>query len=202
MTTLGNSQSMRTPSGLKVAPMSYVKLEEVAEGIRPMLPMVQGHGRRPWTIDAWRVLEKTLPKAGFNYHVAEIEDLAECAAFTIPEQKLVVLRKDVYNGLFEDDVFSRSTVVHELSHIVLEHAVTLHRNAPKGAHGFHEDSEWQAKALTAAIMMPVEACKAAYSAPELAQVCGTSTQAATYRLNKLAERGIIDPDRNKGTLFG
>jgi hypothetical protein len=202
MTTLGNAQSMRTPTGLKVAPMSYSKLEEIAGGVRPMLPAVVGHGRQPWTIDAWRILEKTLPNAGFSYHVAENQDLEECAGFTIPEQKLVVLRQDVYDGLFLEDVFSRSTVVHELSHIVLNHAVTLHRNAPAGQHGFHEDSEWQAKALTAAIMMPIEACKAAHSASELARMCGTSIQAATYRLNKLGNRGIIDPNRYMGTLFG
>jgi IrrE N-terminal-like domain len=202
MTTLGNSQSMRTPSGLKVAPMSYDKLEQVAEGIRPMLPIIKGHGRNPWTIDAWRVLEKTLTSAGFNYHCEEKEQLQECAAFTIPDQKLVVLRQDVYDGLFFGDVFSRSTVVHELAHIVLNHAVTLNRSAPTSQHSFCEDSEWQAKALTAAIMMPIEACRAAHSADELAKICGTSTQAARYRLDKLTERGVIDPDRYKGTLFG
>ncbi len=192
MTTLGTADKARTPSGMKVAPMSYKKLEDVAEGVRLLLPKIVGGGGGDYKIDAWRVLEQTLPRAKFNYHVADDDELKECAAFTIPERRLVVLRRDVYDGVFDDNVFSRSTVIHELSHIVLNHSVTLHRGAVLGKHQFCEDSEWQAKALTAAIMMPVDACKIAHSARELAETCGTSIKAAGYRIEKLTERGLID----------
>lgn len=201
MTTLGTAQRARTPSGMKVAPMSYIKLEEVADGLRPLLPKAAGYGGGAWKLDAWRVLEQTLPRAQFNHYVAEIDELDECAAFTVPEQKLVVLRRDVYDGLFVDDVFSRSTVIHELTHIVLNHAVTLHRGAVLGQHQFCEDSEWQAKALTAAVMMPIEACRAAHSAHELARMCGTSVQAAGYRIEKLEARGELDSQRFNDGLF-
>lgn len=198
MTTLGTALGSRTPSGMKVAPMSYRKLEQVAAGIHPLLPKIPG---TPWTIDAWRVLEQTLPQAKFEYYIANVEDLKDCAAFTVPELRQVVLRQDVYDGLFSDDVFSRSTVVHELSHIVLNHAVTLHRGAVLGRHQFCEDSEWQAKALTAAITMPIEACRAAKSAGELARLCGTSLQAAGYRIDKLIERRVLDKNQFNCDLF-
>ena len=146
-------------------------------------------------------VQQTLLRAKFNYYVAEVSDLDECAAFTVPENKLVVLRQDVYDGLFEDEVFSRSTVIHELSHIVLNHAVTLHRGAILGQHEFYEDSEWQAKALTAAVMMPIEACRAAHSVDELSRLCGTSIQAANYRIESLTKRGLVDAERHRGTLF-
>ena len=68
-----------------------------------------------------------------------------------------------------------------------------HRGAVLGEHRFCEDSEWQAKALTAALMMPASLCQEARSAHELAQLCGTSTQAARYRLSKLVERKVIAP---------
>ena len=152
---LGNESTSRTPSGYKVAPMSYAKLEDVAERLRPLLPLVAGSGGN--RIDAWRTLEITLRKAGYEYRSEEIASLDDCAAFTIPERRLIVLREDVYDGVTEENVFSRSTVIHELSHIVLEHAVTLQRG-PIGQHRFFEDSEWQAKALTAAVMMPLAAC--------------------------------------------
>lgn len=167
MTTLGTAKKARTPSGMKVAPMSYAKLEEVADGVWDLLPKCTGVKGDAWKIDAGRLLEGTLSQAGFGYHVASVEELDECAAFAIPERKLVVLREDVYDGLYAESVFSRSTVVHEFSHIVLNHAVTLHRGAPKGKHQFFEDSEWQAKALTAAITMPVSACRKAQTLHEL-----------------------------------
>ncbi len=193
MTILGDAQNGRTPKGLKVAPTSYAELEEVAKELQYLLPKVKGYGGGRWMVDAWRVLEQTLHKAGFRHHIASKDELVECAAFTVPEEKLIVLRSDVYEGLFENNPFSRSTVIHELSHIVLNHAVTLHRGAVLGQHKFFEDSEWQAKALTAAIMMPIEACLAASSSFELSEITGTSLQAAIYRLDKLVERGILPP---------
>lgn len=201
MTTLGTAQHARTPSGMKVAPMSYAKLEAVAENLRTLLPKVQGSGGSKWKIDAWRVLEQTLPQAKFNYCVAGISELDDCAAFCVPENKLVVIREDVYEGLFVDEAFSRSTVIHELAHIVLNHAVTLHRGAVLGKHQFYEDSEWQAKALTAAIMMPVAACKAANSVHELSYLCGTSMPASKYRIDALVKQSKLDGQHNKGSLF-
>jgi hypothetical protein len=201
MTTLGTESHSRTPTGMKVAPMSYDKLEMVAGNLRKYLPTCKGQGGGKWMIDAWRVLEQTLPQAKYHYMVAERSELNECAAFTVPDNGLVVLREDVYDGLFAENPFSRSTVIHELSHIVLKHAATLHRGAVLGEHKFFEDSEWQAKALTAAIMMPIDACKAAHSEEELARMCGTSVQASGFRLERLTGKGILDPNRHAGGLF-
>lgn len=195
MTTLGNGQGSHTPSGMKVAPTSYAKLEIAANQLRPQLPRVKGGEYTKYKLDGWRILEQSLPKAGYEPSIAEVDDLKECAAFTIPERGLVVIRRDVYDGLFEDSPFSLSTVVHELSHIALGHAITLHRGAVLGQHRFCEDSEWQAKALTAAIMMPLEACQAARSSRELAAMCGTSEQAASYRLQRLIKIKAIPESR-------
>lgn len=192
MTTLGTASRSRSPTGLRVAAKSYKQLEEVAEGIRPLLPTVAGD---PFKIDAARVLEETLPRAGFQYYIEKNEVLKECAGFSWPEHQLVVLRQDVYDGLYEGNVFSRSTVIHELSHIVLDHATTLYRGAPVGRHRFFEDSEWQANSLTAAIMMPIEACDAADSIADLGSMCGTSMPASTYRIQRLVEHRILDGKR-------
>jgi len=175
-----------------VAPTSYAKLEQAAGELWPLLPK---QAASSYIIDAQRLLERTLPQAGFEPHVAEIKELEDCAGFAIPEQGLVVLRHDVYEGLFKDSVFSRSTVVHELAHIALAHHVTLHRGATLGQHRFFEDSEWQANAMMAALMMPLEACNKARNAHELAEMCGTSVEAARYRLQRLEEKEIIPKRR-------
>lgn len=184
MTTLGNSHRSRTPSGMKVAPTSYSKLEMAADSLRPLLPTERGS---QYTVSGWRVLEQTLVKAGFLVRVEEVASLDDCAAFTIPSQNLVVIRQDVYDGLHAGSVFSRSTVIHELAHIVLKHDVTLHRGFTHGQHRFFEDSEWQAKALTAAVMMPLSLCKSVRGAAELAELCGTSVESASYRLDRLSK---------------
>lgn len=188
MTPIGQEAQPRTPTGYKVAPQSYASLEKAAQDLHPLLPKEAGS---LFIIDGWRLLEQTLAKAGYNPHVMEDEELDDCAAFTIPSEGLVVLRKSVYEGLFRGSVFSRSTVVHELAHIVLRHDVTMHRGALLGAHRFFEDSEWQAKAMTAAVMMPIDACKKAMTAANLAELCGTSIESAGYRLERLQKAGML-----------
>ncbi|TBV97763.1 ImmA/IrrE family metallo-endopeptidase [Azotobacter chroococcum] len=175
-----------------MSPHSYASLEEVATGIRDALPLRAGER---YSLDCARILEQTLPNAGFKYKIVEVDDLDECAAFTIPEKGLVVIREDIYDMLYNGHVFGRSTVVHEMGHIVLKHAVTLHRGAKLGQHRFCEDSEWQAKAITAALMMPVEACVEAGTPEELARMCGTSVQSATFRLDNLRKYGKISGQR-------
>lgn len=188
MTTLYKNGQLGTPSGLKVAPQRYSSLEQIATDLQKILPIVRGERYR---LDCWRVLEKTLQTAGLQLKVVEPGDLDECAAFTIPEISIVVFREDIYDMALNEHVFGRSTVIHETSHIVLKHAVTLHRGARLGEHRFYEDSEWQAKALTAATMMPLDACRIARSAEDLADICGTSIQAASYRLERLMKDGLI-----------
>lgn len=189
---LGTSTQSRTPQGMKVAPQSYKSLEAAADQLRPLLPFEQARSGPSRRIDGWRLLEQTLPRVKYNYHYEGIDTLKDCAAFTIPDRELVVLREDVYEGLFTGNVFSRSTVVHELAHIVLEHHVTLHRGATLGKHQFFEDSEWQAKAMTAAVMMPLDACRGVSCAEDLAEMCGTSVQSARYRLERLQKDGLIE----------
>jgi Zn-dependent peptidase ImmA (M78 family) len=64
-----------------------------------------------------------------------------------------------------------------------------------GEHQFFEDSEWQANAMAAALLMPIEACRKSKNATQLAKMCGTSAQAAQYRLERLIKRGIL-PSNN------
>ncbi|MFN3988192.1 MAG: ImmA/IrrE family metallo-endopeptidase [Rhodocyclaceae bacterium] len=189
MTTLFSNGEVRTPTGFKVAPQSYVTLEKMAEELRPLLPLLPG---QQYKIDCCKVLENTLDRAGYQLKVEDVSTLEDCAAFTIPDMGLVVFREDIYDMLCAGHVFGRSTVIHETAHIVLRHAVTLHRGAPLGQHKFCEDSEWQAKALTAAVMMPIDACRHAGSAQALADMCGTSLQAAVYRLDRLMRAGLIE----------
>lgn len=190
MTTLMRAGAPITPSGYRVSPTNYRELETIADGLRPMLPKVK---RDRFKIDCGRVLEGTLQRAGYVFRSVDVEAMIDCAAFTVPEHNLIVFREDIYDLVLKDHVYGRSTVIHEMSHIVLNHAATLRRGSPRGAHRHFEDSEWQAKALTAAIMMPLEACRQATSASELGRICGTSHQAASYRLDRLVQAKIINP---------
>lgn len=179
------------PIGFKVAPTSKVKLRNVSQGVCSLLRSL-GCYKNDHFIDAVFLLENVLQKAGYNYHIIEDADLPDTAAFTIPEKNLVVVRDSIYQGLFIDRPFSRYTIVHEFSHIVLGHAVTLHRGAQLGEHRFYEDSEWQANNLAAEILMPVDVVIALQGNPTMIMsACGVSEQAANLRLTNLRKEQLI-----------
>lgn len=153
-----------------------------------MLPKIKGER---YKLDCVKVLENLLAQAGYQLKIEERATMNDCAAFTIPDMNMIVFREDIYDLLHRGHVFGRSTVIHEMAHLVLRHSATLHRGAKLGEHGFFEDSEWQAKSLTAAIMMPIEACKISRSAGELATMCGTSASSASFRLERLTKDRLL-----------
>jgi hypothetical protein len=190
MTTLVTNGIFRSPTGMKVMPQSYLKLEAIASELRPSLPLVTGE---QFMLDCEAIFERTLPAAGYQYRVDEINEVGECAGYTIPDLRVVALRADVYEKLQQGNVYGRSTVVHEFSHIALRHHLTLYRGVAIDKHEFYEDSEWQAKATTAAIMMPLAAARDARSPVDFAEMCGTSVTAATFRIKTLVKQKLLTP---------
>jgi len=184
----------RTPKGYKVAGKNTFQLREIAE---QLIPLLQQQGcyntsKGPDFLDAEFLLENLLFRAKFQLHVVEKEKFPETCAFCIPEEKLIVLRKDIYDSLEYDDPFARYTVVHEFAHIYLNHSITLHRNAVLGQHQWYEDSEWQANNLAAELLMPVAVIKKLGGKPLLIQdACGVSSAATNYRINNLQRTNVI-----------
>ncbi|WP_082750731.1 ImmA/IrrE family metallo-endopeptidase [Burkholderia sp. MSMB0856] len=182
----------KRPSGYKVAPRNRVQLRAVADELRPMLVSEGCYKSDPYYLDASHLLENVLHRAQYTFHPDDSPELVETAAFAIPERKLIVIRADVYDKLSEGSAFSRYTVVHEFSHIVLDHAVTLHRGAVLGQHEWWEDSEWQANNLTAELLMPVAVVRALGGNSQLIQQrCGVSAPAAENRLKNLRNERLI-----------
>ena len=184
--------SVRRPIGYKVAPRRKAELRSIANRIRALPEIAKCYKNDGAYFDAIYLLEHVLPRAGYNLHVLEDDQLTETAAFAMPQHGLVVMKNSVYEGLFEDVPFSRYTVAHEFSHLVLDHAVTLHRNAVLGEHEWYEDSEWQANYLAAELMMPVDVIQRIGDRAVLIQSeCGVSSKSATIRLNNLRKENLI-----------
>ena len=184
--------SRMTPNGYKVAAKSRRQLRAIAEDVCQLLRELNCY-KGAHFLDVNRLLENTLPQAGFAYHIIDDHELSDAAAFTIPEKHLIVLRNSVYEKLACNDPFSRYTVIHEFSHIILNDSVTLHRDAILGRHRWYEDSEWQANNLAAEIMMPVSVIQEFAGLPLLImEACGVGAQAVTYRLNNLEREGVLN----------
>lgn len=188
------SMRIKRPIGYKVAGRNRVQLRAAA---CELLPFLRAQGcfntnNGPDYLDASFLLENILQRAGYSFHPDNSGELQETVAFAIPEQKLIVIREDVYDDLHRDDPFARYTVVHEFCHIYLEHAVTLHRGAQLGQHNWWEDSEWQANNMAAEILMPVDVVRRLEGKPLLIQAtCGVSSRAATFRIANLTKENLL-----------
>lgn len=190
MVVISNNTSPRNPCGYQVASKSRQQLRTIAQGLLPILKAEGCFDKSLYNLDVSHLLENVLHRANYPFHIDD--SLTETAAFTIPERRLIVLKKDVYDSLENGNPFARFTVVHEFSHIVLDHAVTLHRGAVLGKHTWIQDSEWQANNLAAELMMPIEAVKMLEgNAQKISLTCGTSLSAAQYRVRNLVNEKII-----------
>lgn len=190
--TNNDFEGQRKPRGYKVAPRNRKQLRVVASDCLALLQKEGCFKKGGSFLDTSHLLENLLFRADYQLHIVDERELTETAAFTIPEKGLLVIRSDVYDGLSEDDAFARYTVVHEFSHIVLNHAITLHRGEILGNHEWWEDSEWQANNLAAEILMPVEVIKELGAKPILIQAeCGVSSRAATNRIENLRKEGLL-----------
>lgn len=192
MVVIDEGGKPRRPMGYKVAPKNTSDLRALANDFSRLPALSACYENDGCFLNAITLLEHVLQSANFQPHVVENDVLPETAAFTIPEDGLIVLRQSVYDGLFTGDPFSRYTVVHEFSHIALQHTVTLHRGATLGNHDWWEDSEWQANNLAAEMLMPVQVVqKLGGRAMLIAAECGVSMSAATFRVTKLQKEGLL-----------
>ena len=102
-----STQQGQTPRGYKVAGLSAQKLRTTAETALPFLRAEGCFQRGEFFLDASHLLENVLHRAGYNYHIVDRDALTDTAAFTIPEEHLLVVRQDIYDGLDEDVELTR-----------------------------------------------------------------------------------------------
>lgn len=183
--------SAKKPIGYKVAGLSKTKIRSISDQLQKLPDVAGCYKQDGYFIDTLQLLENVLFKAEYYAHPVDDGTLTETAAFTV--SNLIVMQDSIYEGLFKNDPFSRYTIVHEFSHIVLNHSVTLHRGAMLGEHGWFEDSEWQANNLAAELMMPVATVKRLNcSAQAIMDRCGVSAKAAQFRLDNLQKERLIN----------
>ncbi|WP_119025608.1 ImmA/IrrE family metallo-endopeptidase [Acinetobacter soli] len=144
------------PRGVKVAPLSKQSIKQKALIIRDKifkLPINQ-------SIDLSRGLEHRLHELGVVLEVWEIADMPDVEALTNPDAMTIILREDTYDALCNKSdpkhYRARFTVAHEIGHLILHEGFALARGAVRHEH--YEDSEWQADAFAAELLMPSQAC--------------------------------------------
>lgn len=168
---------------IKVPPETRQTIREAASIVRLTLEKKQGCS--PLYLPIIEMLEFTLPKLDdeFNFEVLPESVMRGNHGLTIPDQKTIMLREDVYERALNGCGRDRMTAAHELGHYIL-HAnleVSLARSDEK-LRAF-EDSEWQANCFGGELLMPYtkKDLLIGKTPHEIADLCAASLEAATYQ---------------------
>lgn len=181
-----------TELSVRVAPTSRRKLRRVAENLwrdlgveGDIFPIVQ-------VLDV--VLSDALPD--YTFAVIEPEYMGSEHGLTEPDQRIVLIREDVYVGACEGRGRDRFTMAHELGHLILHSGKYLARMDPRAMrnpqHEKYEDSEWQANTFASELLMPVRIVQSCKDTHELARRCQVTLDAANVRFRILRQEELIE----------
>lgn len=172
-----------TPRGVKVAPQSKKNIQKLANAIRSKI----FNQSEVECLDLAKQLEFILPKLGLEWEVLDASEMSNTEAATSPDQAKMKIREDIYDALHDPKSplhqRARFTIAHELGHLFMHEGVALARHNPTG-HRHYEDSEWQADAFAAELLMPSNGCKG-LSAHQIQTKYDVSYSAALAKLNAL-----------------
>jgi len=173
------------PTGIKVKARNIKSIRDIASRSRHLFDVTEPYA------DAIDILEFKLPQFDVVYDICDIHELGEDHGLTIPDEGVIKIREDVYEGACNENGRDRFTIFHEIGHLLLHSGISLARSS-SNAHKWIEDSEWQANTYAAEFMMPVkdvaELCR---SAEDIKKTFGVSLDAAELRYKKLKEQGLI-----------
>ena len=193
--------SPSSPRLIVVSPRSRSDIEEVTEQLIERFQ--PAHCRLPGALDLEYLAEVELYNAfGFDIGPAKLD--ASVEAVSIPSERVIFIREDVYEALGRSQGRARFTVAHEIGHLVLHgevaepfmsgNAATFYRK--KGEIAPYRDPEWQAETFAGALLMPASTVRklvadGGRSNELLSSVFEVSWAAARVRLEVMDQQGWL-----------
>lgn len=171
-------------TGYEVPPQSRKSIHDLSYKIRALLN-IEG----PW-FPIIEFLEKGMLRIDkdFYFGVAFMSDLGERHGITIPSQRTILLREDVYSRAYEGHGRDRFTACHELGHYLLRHQISLARKMNGTPTKIYMNSEWQADFFAAEILIPIRNPKLwGYSIEDIMTECGVSQEAARIAFTRIQD---------------
>lgn len=163
----------------RVPPMSRSAIRGLANQLRSSMKI------RGLFFPVMEVLEFALPQIipNFSYEIGTIEEMGGTHGLTYPQDSLIILREDIYEGALNGVGRDRMTVAHEIGHLLMHKNIAFARAEPGVEIRAFESSEWQAKCFSGELLVPMTQAHLLknMSVEEIASECGVSAHAAFYQ---------------------
>ena len=170
---------------VKIAtPISRKQIREFANKIRKSVNLED-----EYYFPIIQFIELVLPRIDpeFEYEIVEKEELPDGVyALTYPDQKKIVIRRDVYEGVCDDYGRARFTVAHELFHYLFHDTKNIGFARADEAGPAYVDPEWQANTFAGELLVPIHLI-GGLSIDEIVEKCQVSKQCASIQMKYYKE---------------
>lgn len=135
--------------GYRVSPRKTMQIRELAQSLR-----VQVAPSTPW-FPILRLIETLHRHEQIEFEVVEISEMEDEYGLSYPKERRILIREDVYDLAREKNGFARSTIAHELGHIIMHSGEKVAYAREVSQHKVYEDSEWQANKFAQELLIDV-----------------------------------------------
>jgi len=165
-------------------PLSRARIRKYVSSIRDALGATDMN-----EFPIMQFLEHVLPQIDpeFNYEIVPVSEMKGRYGLAIPEEHLIQIREDVYEGAVKGVARDRFTIAHEIGHFLMHtpSRVAFARDHHKGSKGKvkpYLDPEWQANTFAAELLAPPNVIKG-LTLLEIMSKCKVSKDVAKIQMN-------------------
>jgi len=181
----------------EVPPLSRDRIRSAARQLRNIRCALAGSDADEPYFPIIEFLDVELPKHldGFVLEIWDIDSMrreyGEAHAMTYPEDQLIQVRDDIYEGAAAGQGRDRSTLAHELGHVVLHNKQGLARRIADASVPTYRQSEWQAKAFAGELLVSADHIYRCSSVLDVPDMFGVSFDAAEVQWSAFMKAGLI-----------
>lgn len=167
----------------RVPPQNRESIRSIVNSLRSALKIT---GLR---FPVMEVIEFALPQfiPKFELQIGSVKEMGGTHGLTYPQEGVLILREDIYEGALNGVGRDRMTAAHELGHLLMHKNIAFARSEPGVKIRPFESSEWQAKCFSGELLVPSLHSNVlkGMTAEQIATDCGVSLIAARYQLGKM-----------------
>ena len=138
-------------SSYKAEPLSRKKIREITKYLRKLCGISMKQ-----EFPVVKFMECLLEKFEYTYEICSEEELPKDYARTIPSEKILQVREDVYMKAVNGNGRHIFTIAHEIGHVILHDFETVSFARADEKIKVYEDPEWQANTFAGELIAPAD----------------------------------------------
>ena len=162
----------------RAMPLSRKNIQDIAIKLREIIDVSLNE---PFPIVEF--LEFILPQFDFTLEICEPSEMEDKYAVTLPGEKVLRVREDVYINATKNNPRDLFTIAHEIGHVLFHNTTSIALARTNERIKAYENPEWQANTFAAELLAPSCMLKGK-AIDEIAKIYRCSKKVARIQLSK------------------